>query len=88
MAVILQFPRSDATVEPNDEIVTMLEAALESARSGVVQSLILLTADGNAVPDCSMLLDRAAVPAMLGAMRVAERQVLDSLGILGEPMDL
>jgi hypothetical protein len=81
MALILQFPRPSRTTEPEDGIVSMLEELLERARAGDVQSIVLVTAGADGHPECCMAMDRGHAAAIIGALRVAEKQVIDALDV-------
>lgn len=79
MGLVLQFPRPSGANETNEEIVSLLESLLEKARVGDVQSLVFVAAGVDGHPECGMALDRGHATAIIGTMRVAERQLIDAL---------
>lgn len=85
MGLVLQFPRPSRATEPDDGIVAMLEGLLESAHAGDVQSVVLVTARADGQPECWMAMDRGHATAIIGALRVAERQIIDALDVIANP---
>lgn len=81
MAVILTFPRPTGASEPDEEIVEFLETLLDQARSGDLQSIVIATADKNGTPTVSMKMDRGAAAALIGAIRVAEKQLINAIEV-------
>lgn len=84
MAVILRFPRSTGASEPDEEIVEFLEILLAQARSGDLQSVVIATADMKGTPTVSMKMDRGAAAALIGAIRVAEKQLINAIEVTAE----
>lgn len=81
MAVIINFPSPTGASEPDDEIVEFLVTLLGQARSGELQSVVIATADKDGIPTVSMKMDRGAATALIGALRVAEKQLIDALDV-------
>lgn len=79
MAVIINFPRPTGANEPDDGIVAIIEELLERARTGDIQSFVVVTADPEGHPACEMAMDRGHATAMIGALRVAEKQIIDAI---------
>ena len=70
MGLVVDFPRPECNGEADEDLVAMLEDLVARARSGRLQSVVAVTADGDGTPALALRMQKGAATALIGALHV------------------